>query len=97
MRYYNTNNPTEFATLEQAVMQGRAHDGGLFMPEHIPQLPKAFINNMSMMTLQEISYAVANFALQGAVDSEMLKEIIDDIVNGIAPVVDSIQRKYGEG
>lgn len=87
MRYYNTNNPTEFATLEQAVMQGRAHDGGLFMPEHIPQLPKAFINNMSMMTLQEISYAVANFALQGAVDSEMLKEIIDDTLNFEIPLV----------
>ena len=94
MRYYNTNNPEHYVTLEQAVMQGRAPDGGLFLPQDIPQLPTAFIQNMAMMSLQEISYAVANFALQGDVDSQVLKRMIDDTLCFDIPLVEVASRRY---
>lgn len=94
MKYYNTNNPEQLVSLEQAVMQGRALDGGLFLPQGIPQLPSAFIQNMSMMSLQEISYAVANFALQGDVDSQVLKQMVDDTLCFDIPLVEVASRRF---
>lgn len=46
MRYYSTNDQTHQATLEEAVLKGRADDGGLYLPEHIPVLPQAFVSNL---------------------------------------------------
>ena len=75
MRYYSTNDQTHQATLEEAVLKGRADDGGLYLPEHIPVLPQAFVSNLQAMSLQEMSYAVANYALQGDVEASVLHNI----------------------
>jgi len=34
------------------VTKGLAPDGGLYMPDSLPRLPKAFLRNMGAMTLQ---------------------------------------------
>ena len=60
MIYYSTNNPNLEVSLQEAVVKGLAADRGLFMPERIPSLPKAFFNNIGNMSLQEISFIVAN-------------------------------------
>ena len=65
MPYYSTNNHQSKATLEQAVTKGLAPDGGLYMPEKLPRLPKAFIRNMGAMTLQDMAYAITTFAQIG--------------------------------
>ncbi|MBQ2484383.1 MAG: hypothetical protein II519_03595, partial [Muribaculaceae bacterium] len=63
--FYSTNNRLARVTLEEAVITGLAPDGGLYMPEDIPQLPRAFIDNMAAMSLHEVAYAVIYYALQG--------------------------------
>lgn len=78
MKYYSTTDCNVTATLEQAVIRGLAPDHGLFMPEQLPVLPSAFVRNMASMSLGEISYAVANYALQGDVEAEVLKRIVSD-------------------
>ena len=87
MRYYSTNNKTLTVTLEQAVIQGLAPDGGLLLPEHIPALPDAFVRNMGSMSLHEISYAVANYALQGDIDAAVLKSAVTDTLSFDLPLV----------
>ncbi len=87
MRYYSTNNKTLTVTLEQAVIQGLAPDGGLLLPEHIPALPDAFVRNMGSMSLHEISYAVANYALQGDIDAAVLKSAVADTLSFDLPLV----------
>ena len=64
MLYHSTNNNQHTARLEQAVAKGLAPDGGLYVPDSLPRLPKAFLRNMSAMTLQEMAYAIAAFALK---------------------------------
>lgn len=77
MKFYSTNNPERKVDLATAVFSGMADDGGLYMPERIPKLPRAFIDNLQGMTLPEMSYAVANYALMG---SDLTAQQMHDIV-----------------
>ena len=72
MNYYSTNLQSPQASLEDAVINAVAPDGGLYMPQAVPRLPLAFIRNMANMSLPEIGYAIANFAFQGDVDAAVL-------------------------
>lgn len=42
MMYYSTNGCAPQATLREAVERGLAPDRGLYMPDHIQQLPASF-------------------------------------------------------
>lgn len=87
MEYYSTNHKTRNVSLREAVVKGLAADRGLFMPEKIPTLPKAFFNNIGELSLQEISYAVANSIFGEDMDSAVLKEIVYDTLNFDIPLV----------
>ncbi len=76
MLYYSTRHNAPDATLEQAVLKGLAADGGLYMPRTIPRLPRAFYSNLKSMSLQEIAYAVINYALQGDVEAGVLHDLV---------------------
>ena len=60
MQYYSTNHQSPDVSLQEAVTHGLAPDRGLYMPERIPVIPKAFFNNISEMSLPDIAYVVAN-------------------------------------
>ena len=87
MLYYSTKNKKSTATLEQAVTRGVAPDGGLYLPQGLPRLPKAFLRNMGGMTLQEVGYAVAAFALRDDVPADVLHDIIFQTYNFEIPLV----------
>lgn len=87
MNYYSTNNRQHNASLEQAVVRGLAPDGGLYMPRRLPQLPMAFLRNMTAMTLQEMAFAVASFALDGDVPASVLHDIVFDAFDFDIPLV----------
>jgi len=86
MLYYNIKTPSEVVSLEQAVIDGVSEDGGLFMPQSIVRLPQAFVRNMGHMTLQEIAFAIANFAFQGDIDASVLRNIVQDTLNFDIPL-----------
>jgi threonine synthase len=94
MVYYSTNNHQHTATLEQAVTKGLAPDGGLYMPEDLPRLPLAFLRNMSAMTLQEMAYAIASFALKGDVPTDVLHDIVFDAFDFDIPLVKTAGGHY---
>lgn len=87
MEYYSTNHKTRNVSLREAVVKGLAADRGLFMPEKIPSLPSAFFKNIGQLTLQEISYAVANTLFGEDMDSSELKNIVYDTLNFDIPLV----------
>jgi len=87
MNYYSTTDLRHKATLEQAVIKGLAPDGGLYMPQKVPVLPVAFIRNMGEMTLQEVAYAIASYALQGDVPTDVLHDIVFDAFDFDIPLV----------
>ena len=81
-------------TLAEAVVKGLAADRGLFMPEHIGKMPKAFFNNISSMSLQEMSFAVAYMLFGDDIDSDDLKHIVSDTLNFDIPLVKVDDQRY---
>ena len=87
MQYYSTNGNSPKVSLQEAVVHGLAADKGLFMPEVIPTIPKAFFNNIAEMSLQDIAYVVANTLFGQDIDSKTLKNIVNETLNFDIPLV----------
>ena len=94
MQYYSTSGNAPKTSLQEAVVKGLAPDKGLYMPERIPMIPKAFFNNIGEMSLQDIAYVVANTLFGDDIDSETLKEIVNETLNFDIPLVKVEDNKY---
>ena len=94
MQYYSTSGNAPKASLQEAVVKGLAPDKGLYMPERIPTIPKAFFNNIGEMSLQDIAYVVANTLFGDDIESETLKNIVNDTLNFDIPLVHVADNKY---
>ena len=94
MRYYSTNGTAPIADLHKAVVKGLAEDKGLYMPERIQKLPKAFFDNIQDMTFQEIAYNVASAFFGEDVDLDALKDIVYDTLSFDCPVVEIKDKIY---
>ena len=94
MLYYSTTNPNHTATLEQAVTRALAADGGLYVPQRLPRLPRAFLRNMSAMSLPELGYAIAAYALNSDVPADVLRDIVTDTLNFDIPLVHTAGDNY---
>ena len=94
MRYYSTNGTAPIADLHKAVVKGLAEDRGLYMPERIQKLPKAFFDNIQDMSFQEIAYNVASAFFGEDVDLDALKDIVYDTLSFDCPVVEIKDKIY---
>ena len=86
MQCYSTKNKSELVTLKTAVLKGMPNDGGLYMPAEIPGLQKQLITDLSLLSFQEIAYAVLQNLLQKAIDDQVLKNIITAAFNFKIPI-----------
>ena len=85
MKYYSTKNKYNFVDFRTAVLKGIADDGGLFMPEDIPELSRSTIETITSFSLQEIGMEVlSKFA--GNIEQSALRKIIETAINFNAPV-----------
>ena len=87
MKYYSTNGKAPLASLEKAVVKGLAEDRGLYMPERIEKMPKAFFEDISSMSFQDIAYNVASNFFGEDVDEDALQDIVYDTLSFDCPVV----------
>ncbi|MCR4957066.1 MAG: threonine synthase [Prevotella sp.] len=87
MQYYSTNGKAPMADLKKAVVKGLAEDRGLYMPERINRLPKAFFDDMPTMRFQDIAYNVAAAFFGEDIDGDGLKELVYDTLKFDCPVV----------
>lgn len=86
MQLYSTNNKDHLVSLREAVFRGLPEDGGLYMPQTIPELDPGFIQNLSRYSFQEIAFRVADTLLQDAIPEQDLQNIIHEAVNFPAPI-----------
>ena len=87
MQYYSTNHQAPMADLRKAVVKGLAEDRGLYMPERINPLPKAFFDNMPSMKFQDIAYTVADAFFGEDIDGDSLHDLVYDTLQFDCPVV----------
>ncbi|WP_028123007.1 threonine synthase [Epilithonimonas tenax] len=93
MKYISTRKQEE-TNIKTAILKGLADDGGLFMPEYIPQLDAEFFENLPNLSLQEIGFKVAKEFLGESISDENLKEIIDEVLNFEIPAVKISDHTY---
>ena len=87
MQYYSTNNPATRECLETAVVKGLAADRGLYMPTSIRPLPQDFFDNIQDMSLQEISFRVAECFFGEDIPADDLRQIVYDTMSFPIPAV----------
>ena len=92
MRYYSTNGKAPLASLREAVVNGLAPDRGLYMPERIKPMPKAFFRDLPKLDLPETAFAVATNFFGEDVDPEALERIVYGALNFRIPVVEVSSR-----
>ncbi len=94
MRFYSTKNKGQMVGFEQAVLQGLADDGGLFMPESLPRLSSSFIENFEKMSFQEIAYSVACELLKDDFPKSVLQTMVEKSFNFDMPLVKLSDEMY---
>ncbi|MCR5678591.1 MAG: threonine synthase [Prevotella sp.] len=87
MKYYSTNGKAPVADLQKAVVKGLAEDRGLYMPDHINKLPKAFFADMPKMRFQDIAFNVAASFFGDDIDLDGLQDLVYDTLRFDCPVV----------
>lgn len=87
MRLYSSHRRSSEVGLREAVLQGLAQDGGLFMPTSIPLLPSDVFRRLPHLSIQELAFEVAKVLLQEAVPEKDLRCIIDAAITFDAPLV----------
>ncbi len=94
MILHSTNGQSPKASLAEAITNGLAPDGGLYMPDYLPRLPQAFFSNIADMSLQEIAYVISNTLFGDMLNSATIKKIVDDSLNFNIPVKQLTANKY---
>lgn len=98
--YYSTRGDKQAYTASQAILQGLAKDGGLFVPDALPKLDKT-MEELSAMDYKEVAYEVMKQFLTDYTKEE-LKTCIKNAYNdrfdtpAIAPTVKKAGAYYLE-
>jgi len=70
MNYIGTRDNTITATASQAILEGICKDGGLFIPEEIPQIDKTLLE-LSKLNYQELAYEILKLYLTDFTEQEL--------------------------
>lgn len=76
MRYISTRGAAPILTFEQAMMSGLARDGGLYLPESIPQISPAQISALAGASYEKTAFAVMRPFLGDTFDDAEFRGLI---------------------
>lgn len=78
MKYRSTRGKSSGLSFESAVLQGLAPDGGLYIPENIPQIPFSKLAEWSTLKYTELAYQVLRLFIDAnEISDEDLKVIVE--------------------
>ncbi len=92
MKFISTRGDAPSLNFEDVVLAGLASDGGLYVPETLPEFSKDEIASWAGLSYQDLAFKVISPFVDGEIPSEDLKTIIDKAYSsfrhdGIAPLV----------
>jgi threonine synthase len=76
MKYQSTRGQVRDIPFKQAVMMGLAEDGGLLLPESIPQLTPGDLDALSKLAYPELAFQVMSYFIED-IPAADLKNMID--------------------
>jgi threonine synthase len=86
MPFVSTGGIAPTVSLGEALRRGLAPDGGLYLPESLPPLPRSFFEELPGLDLREIAYRVLSHLLTGELPPGSLREIVDDALDFPIPL-----------
>jgi threonine synthase len=87
MKFVSTKNSSEPCSFSDAMANGLAPDGGLYLPETYPVLPENFWNGIEQFTLREISYRLAEPYFDTEDQKKLIFDVIQEAINFDAPLI----------
>src|SRR3989338_10188028 len=85
MLFHSTNRKIKNASLPEAILQGLAPDGGLFLPDSFPQFPRKFLNKLGAVSFRQIAgIGAKNFINE--IPDRKLDSIIKEAFNFSVPL-----------
>ncbi|MCC6932370.1 MAG: threonine synthase [Deltaproteobacteria bacterium] len=87
MNYYSTTTKSFHASLSQAVLAGLATDGGLYMPEQIPQCSAELIKALPKLSFLETAIEVAKVYFKSDIDAKTIEQLCSAAFTFPAPLV----------
>ncbi|HYG38022.1 MAG TPA: threonine synthase, partial [Cytophagales bacterium] len=94
MELYSTKHISPNVGLEEALFRGLPPDNGLYVPITIPTLPKAFFENIELLSFPEIAFEVTKALLGDALEEGEIKKITSEAINFDAPMVKVEENLY---
>ncbi|MFV9551114.1 threonine synthase [Algibacter sp. PT7-4] len=88
MNYYSLNHKAPNTTFKNAVIKGLAPDKGLYFPESITPLPKAFWDNFDNLSYTEIAFQAIKQFVSPDIPEKVLKTIVEETLSFDFPVVE---------
>ena len=99
MKYISTRGQAPVLSFEDAILAGLATDGGLYVPESLPQFSKEEIASWAGLSYQELAFKVMAPFVEGEIPDEDLRELIANTYStfrhdAIAPLVQTAHNEF---
>ncbi|MEX2367378.1 MAG: threonine synthase, partial [Pseudohongiellaceae bacterium] len=78
MKYISTRKQCPAQSFEQVVLTGLAPDGGLYIPETIPQISAAQLEQWRKLSYSDLAFEIIRLFVDGAIADQDLKAMVDD-------------------
>ena len=78
MRYISTRGQAPALSFEEVVLTGLASDGGLYVPEQVPQFSRDDLAAMAGLSYAEIAFRVMQPFVNGEIDDDTFRGLVRD-------------------
>ena len=92
MRYFSTRNKNEVVNFACAALAGLAPDGGLFVPEEIPQYSQQARSSLGSMDFRDIAFETIKPYVHDSIPDNVLSDIIHSAFIFNAPLIPAADR-----
>ncbi|CAH1042211.1 threonine synthase [Halomonas sp. TD01] len=78
MRYISTRGQAPALSFEEVVLTGMASDGGLYVPETLPEFSKEELASMAGLSYAEIAFRVMKPFVNGEIDDDTFRRLVTE-------------------
>ena len=78
MRYISTRGQAPALSFEEVVLTGMASDGGLYVPETLPEFSKEELADMAGLSYAEIAFRVMKPFVNGEIDDKTFRRLVTE-------------------
>ncbi len=94
MQFYSTGGKVRGVSYREAVLEGLAADGGLYLPESYPQVPREMLKRWQGLSFLEVAIELAQIFFKGIFTAEEAAALCEEAFNFPLPCIAFPERIY---